>query len=84
MARFLYWKIRNTCFLFLKHYSLLNALEKIKCQFEREILGIANGKPSLGTREKFYPHGSKLVLIIYILSGVISGLILGLCVRTQR
>ena len=84
MARFLYWKIRNTCFLFMKHYSLLNALEKIKCQFEREILGIANGKPSLGTREKFYPHGSKLVSIIHILSGVISGLILGLCVRTQR
>ena len=84
MARFLYWKIRNTCLLFLKHYSLLNALEKIKCQFEREILGIANGKPRIGTREKFYPHVSKLVSIIYILGGVISGLILGVYVRTRR
>jgi len=84
MARFLYWKIRNTCLLLLKHYSLLNALEKIKCQFEREILGIANGKPKLGTREKFYPRVSKLVSIIYILSGFISGLILGFYTRTRK
>jgi len=77
MARFLYWKIRNTCLLLLKHYSLLNALEKIKRRFEREILGIAKGKPNLGTREKFYPRVSKLVLIIYIFGGVVSGLILG-------
>jgi len=81
MARFLYWKIRNTCLLLLKHYPLLNALEKIKCQSEGEILGILNGKPNLGTREKFYPHVSKIVSIIYILSGIISGIILGFCAR---
>lgn len=84
MARFLYWKIRNTCLLLLKHYPLLNALEKIKCQFKREILGIAEGKPNLGTRDKFYPRVSKLVSIIYILGGFISGLILGFCTRTRR
>jgi GT2 family glycosyltransferase len=78
MGRFLYWRIRNTCLLLLKHYSILNALEKIKCQFQREILGIANGKPDLGTREKFYPYISKSVSMIYIVGGLISGLGLGI------
>jgi GT2 family glycosyltransferase len=84
IARFLHWKIRNTCFLFLKHYSLLNALEKIKCQFEREIRGIAKGKPRLGTRKKFYTPGSRLVSIIYILSGFISGFVFGLFMSRLR
>ena len=83
MARFLYWKIRNTCLLLLKHYSLLNAFKKIKYQFEREIVGIINGKPNLGTREEFYPHVSRLVSITYIFSGVMSGLILGFFRRTH-
>jgi len=84
MARFLHWKIRNTCLLLMKHYSLLNALGKIKCQFEREIRGIAEGKPNLDTREKFYPHVCKLVSIIYVIGGVISGIISGFCVRAHR
>ncbi len=77
MARFLYWKIRNTCLLLLRHYPLMNAFKKIKYQFETEIRGIINGKPNLGTREKFYPHVSRLILVTYIFSGVMSGLILG-------
>lgn len=83
MARFLYWKIRNTCLLLLKHYSLLNAFKKIKHQFETEIMGIINGKPNLGTREGFYPHVSGLVSIIYIFSGAMSGLMLGFLRHTH-
>lgn len=78
MGRFLYWKIRNTCFLILKHYPFLNALRKIKSLFAEEILGIANGKPNLGTRKEFYPLMPKLVLIVYILGGIMSGLMFGL------
>jgi GT2 family glycosyltransferase len=81
MACFLYWKTRNTCLLLLKHFSLFDALRKIKRQFEKEILGIANGKPELGTRTKFYPPSSRLVSIIYILGGFTSGFILGFCMR---
>jgi len=83
MPRFLYWKTRNTCLLLLKHYSLLNALKKIKYQFKRDIAGIINGKPNLGTREKFYPQVSRLVSITYIFGGAMSGLILGLFRRTH-
>jgi GT2 family glycosyltransferase len=83
VAHFLYWKIRNTCLLLLKHYSPLNAFKKIKHQFEREINGIINGQPNLGTREEFYPHVSRLVSITYIFSGVMSGLILGFFRRTH-
>ena len=85
IGRFLYWKTRNTCLLLLKHYSTLNALGKIKRQFQREILGIANGKPDLGTREKFYPCISKSVSMIYTVGGLISGLGLGiLCARKSE
>jgi len=78
MGRFLYWKIRNTCLLILKHYPILNALKKIKSLFAEEILGIANGKPNLDTRKEFYPLMPKLVLIIYILGGITSGIMFGL------
>ena len=78
MGRFLYWKIRNTCLLILKHYPFLNALKRIKSLFAEEILGLANGKPNLGTRKGFYPFMPKLVLIVYILSGITSGLMFGL------